>query len=410
MQHRRPNPLLLACFVVLITPQLAMLWTNKDKVWSGYPDFAIFYAGAKIVHDGLGKTLYDFNLQKDYTRQFSARPLPLSFNHPPFELLIFLPISFFSYPKAYVLWALTNGVFLFIVAQLLRPYCENLRRSLPLILLLLLFFPIFVAALEGQDSILLLLLYTVAFACLKQNRELTAGSVLALGLFKFQLVLPFLVEPLMNRRWKIFAGFLATAATLAVVSWHLVGWSGAAMYANLLREQNQDLASQRTQDQWYIYPARMPNLRGFVQTLFLGKIPESYLNVGILFCSAVLIVWAGRRWGGNSKSEDTTTDLRFSLNVVATVLVSYHLYLHDASLLILPLLLVGNHLLSKNGPQGLARSGLSLAIFPFFLPPLYLVLWWHKQFYLLFVLVLAFALLISAETSRSEKEQESGAP
>ncbi len=396
MRHQNSKPLLLGCFVLLLAGHLGIFWVNRVKVRNGYPDFAIFYAGAKILRDGLGDNLYDFELQKAYMREFSTRPIPLSFNHAPYELLLFMPFSFFPYLHGFYLWAVANVLLLFLVSTLLRPYCRSVDRLAPIVLILLCFFPIFLTILQGQDSILILLIYAVALVCLKHGHESCAGSVLSLGLFKFQLVLPFIFGGMIGKRWKMVRSFVVASALLALVSVWMVGWKGVGNYLDLLRQQNENLQEERTRVQWYIYPTQMANVRGFAAMLFLGKLPESYINIGILVCSLALTIWAGTKWSQAGPEPDEQMDLVFSLNLVVTLLVSYHMYLHDASLLILPILLVANRIFSGAGMETRLSRTFGGVILPFFLTPLcVLLMFWYEQTNLLSIPMLIFAVLVS---------------
>jgi hypothetical protein len=78
-----------------------------------------------------------------------------------------------------------------------------------------------------------------------------------------------------------------------------------------------------------------------------------------------------------SRKEPADFDLQFSLALLVTVLVSYHAYAHDLSLLFLPLLLVANHLkttLASTAQRKLAMMG---PMFLLFLSPLYVLLWFY---------------------------------
>jgi len=66
--------------------------------------------------------------------------------------------------------------------------------------LLVAFYPTTVALLHGQDSVLSAFLMAAAFAGLKRKREAAAGIVLALGLYKPQLVLPLAALLFLKRR------------------------------------------------------------------------------------------------------------------------------------------------------------------------------------------------------------------
>src|SRR5215469_8672949 len=70
----------------------AVFWTtggpNVEKT-----DFSLTYVGAKIVHDGRGRELYDLNLQKQIRNSLYQHPVPLLFEHPPFEALLLSPLA-----------------------------------------------------------------------------------------------------------------------------------------------------------------------------------------------------------------------------------------------------------------------------------------------------------------------------
>jgi hypothetical protein len=63
----------------------------------------------------------------------------------------------------------------------------------------------------GQDSILLLLCYGLAWVALVKKSDFAAGAWLALGLCKYHLVLPFVLRFVLERRArraKVIAGSL----------------------------------------------------------------------------------------------------------------------------------------------------------------------------------------------------------
>jgi di/tricarboxylate transporter len=104
-----------------------------------------------------------------------------------------------------------------------------------------------------------------------------------------------------------------------------------------------------------IMPSDMPNLRGalYVVASYLGVTGSAYFDVLVLALSAVLFLLAA--WISNSDEAATadpdrrtgTYDLKFSLAVLATVVVSYHGLGYDLCVLTLPVLLVAGHLKNK---------------------------------------------------------------
>src|SRR5207248_11610317 len=146
-------------------------------ILSGYPDFTVFFVAGKCVRLGLGRQLYDpatqFAMQRQLVPGLADRrnPLPPD-NHPPFEALLFALLSPFSYFTAYCLWAGFSVALLIAFWLLLRSRLSGLRAfsaTLP-VLAPFAFFPVCMALLQGQNSILVLLAYTLAFLAFVRGR------------------------------------------------------------------------------------------------------------------------------------------------------------------------------------------------------------------------------------------------
>jgi uncharacterized membrane protein len=56
------------------------------------------------------------------------------------------------------------------------------------------FLPIGVELIQGQDSIILLFLLAGAMLAIERNREILAGALIAVGLFKFTVIVPIAFE------------------------------------------------------------------------------------------------------------------------------------------------------------------------------------------------------------------------
>src|SRR6185437_15949690 len=133
----------------------------------------------------------------------------LPFIRPAYQALLFVPFSLLPYRTSYLAFLAVNLVLLAIAFWILRPHMSHLMRVwrfLP-VFLFLVFYPISLAIMQGQDSILLLLLLAAALAALEGGQELRAGVLVGLGLFKMQVVIPIALLFLLWRRWRLFAGF-----------------------------------------------------------------------------------------------------------------------------------------------------------------------------------------------------------
>lgn len=98
------------------------------------------------------------------------------------------------------------------------------------------FHPLVISEAQGQDSVLSLFLFVVAFVCLRRGRDFWAGAILGLALYKPQLVLPavFILVVASKRRGLIAAGFGVSCICVVLVSIAAVGWKAALGYPRFL--------------------------------------------------------------------------------------------------------------------------------------------------------------------------------
>ena len=345
-----------------------MFFSFRKEIATGYPDFTSSYTAGKSIVQGRSRQLYDletqFAIQREFASEVKNRYNPLPFNHPPFEALLFAPLARLPYVTAYIVWAVFNISLILGFWYLLRPRLPALHAFLSALPLLAMFafFPVAMALMQGQDSILLLFFYGLAFLALAKGRSFVAGLCLGLALFKFQLVLPFVLVLVLKRQWKAVAGFTTTAFVLLWVSVAMVGWSGVIAYPEFL------LRLTRSGARVGIDPRDMPNLRGLVAgSLHLAGLPATLL---IIVLSVALVALASHWWRMQSRHQFV---LGFSLCLTITTVTSYHLQVHDLSLLILPILLVAE-LLVAGQIAGRARQILIASLVVLFFTPLYEVL------------------------------------
>jgi hypothetical protein len=341
------------------------LVTNPSQ--QGSQDFSIFYTGARIVRSGLSSHLYDLAVQAQFqTPVYQSQPLP--FNHPAYELIPFLPLAALSFQSAYLLWAGVNVALLLAAMLLLAPRLPNLGRHAALWAFAagMASFPLIWALCQGQDSVLLLLIFVAAYLALKSGKDAAAGAVLALGLFKFPLVLPFAIPFLLKGKWRVVAGFAGGAAATAGISILMTGIAGARQYVQLLSL----LAVHPSIG--YINPLLMPNARGFLLTLLAGHGVDrrTFETIAAAAAVALLLIPSLVSY---AREQSRRFDLWFALNLTVALLASPHLYWHDLSLLLLALLLAANALAKGDAaPGSLDIGAMVAAFFAFALPwPIY---------------------------------------
>ena len=304
----------------------------------GAADFSIFYTGALIVKHGLGSHLYDLSVQAQYHSPF-FRTKPLPYNHLAYELLIFLPFASVPYTLAFWLWNAVNVLLIAASSIIVSPYLRNLLRPPAVVAFLatVAFFPVMVAFSHAQDSILLLLIFSGTFALLKLEKDFLAGLVLALGLFKFPLVLPFAVPFLLRKQWDFVRGFAAGALLVIAVSVAITGVNGTIEFGRLMN------LLARHPEIGYIAPARMPDARGF----FTAILPGWPIVQVALTAIATLLLLALSTFK-LPRGRDVDFDAWFALTLFVTTMASPHLYRHDLTPLVLALLLAWNVMLGRN--------------------------------------------------------------
>ena len=348
---RRLLGITLIGFIVIY---VLVFFAQKQMLLAGASDFSFLYAAGHIVDSGQGANVYDYSTQRQAQTQFieqvSFRKGPLLYNHAPFELLIYAPLAFFPYRYAVVLWYALNVAGLFAVPLLLRRSLFLLQTEFPYALLVpAFFFPATFAVIQGQDSIVLLILFTLVFVSLSAKREVRAGGVLALAMFKPHLVLPLLLVMTVKRRWGFVLAFISTCFALVGVSILLVGWRATLYFPAFLVHFNRlpaDVAA--------AYPDKMPNFRGLtynllgshlsLQTSQLLAATVSVLSIGFL----LLFLW--RR--------PALSNIDFAMIVTVSLLASYHVNIHDLALLELPFYIVADFISSK----GLTRERAAIVI------------------------------------------------
>jgi hypothetical protein len=325
----------------------------------GTLDFANFYTAGTIVREGLSHQLYNLSLQAKIEHPLSPAGPFLPFYHPPFEALLFAPFAYLPFSLAFLVWDALNLAVLAALFYLLLHSGPRLEDDNSLIWLATCF-PLAVGVMVlGQDSLLLALFFLLAYLAMKTRREFTAGLALGLGLFRFEILLPFLFVFLLRRRWKVLAGAFATALLALGASVAVVGWSGLYNYAKALMEVAQ------SSGKWSsgLEVATMPSLRGALAAFSNGAIPHALIFPLAVAGSLLLLLLAAWKFRSFAEPETSVFDLQFSFAVIAALLASYHIFSHELTpLIVVAYLILGFESVTRRGQKLLDRPGASLLL------------------------------------------------
>ena len=318
--------------VILLGVQLATWTFFLPIALSGHADFRQLYAAGFMLRSGYRHNLYDYRVQKSIEDSIvSPESNALPFNHLAYESLLFAPLSYMPYRPAYLTFLALNVSLLIVALRILR---SVFALHGYVYWFGICFFPVPIALMQGQDSIILLALFSVAFVKLSQGKEISAGVLIGLGLFKFQLVLPIAFLLFCWKRWRLFIGLMVSTTAAIAVSVLLVGWYQIELYAHSLIAMSTDLNSELRRVMYGISPADMPNLRGLVYGLTKDRLSGSVQQEIILAISLIVLALVA------TIAKPRTASEALILSIPTSAIVSYHLLAHDWSVLLIPLLTV----------------------------------------------------------------------
>jgi hypothetical protein len=311
-------------------------------------DFVEFYTAGRLVAAGDGARLYQFVPPFDFPVQFAAEGRLLApqlsnpnfaFVVPPFYALPFVPLAGLPYLQGYAVWFIFNVTLFIATLRLLRPHVALLRGPDRWLAFLVAgsFFPVLECLFDGQNAIVTLFLFALAYVELRRQQDAPAGIALGLALYKPQLVLTLALLLAVGRRWRALGGLAVAGAACVAASWAIVGPAGFGDY----------LAVSQTMPGWVYLPGwrtwNMHSLNSFFALLVADPpLARALTAVGSLAVLGATIVAWQRLVGRPGKDQATRFDLSFSLAILAIVLVSPHVFAYDLALLILPGLLLAD--------------------------------------------------------------------
>ena len=350
----------------------------------GAADFRSMYSAAWAVRLGQASRLYDLylarQLQDTYVGTIS---ITLPYMHPPFEAVLLEPLTHLSYLHAYLLVLFLNMSLLALTLWMMRGWIQNLSRIYSWLpgALFLAFLPVAAALIQGQDSLVLLAILTGAAGAMDRESDVIAGLLVGLGLFRFQLTLPIALLFLFWRRWRFLAGFSVSATVLAACSFWIMG-RFLKSYFRLLLGMGVEFRSEANEAIYgsSLHVPMMSNVRALVAGA--THLSGFWFHAVVVIISAIVFIIAVR-----TKIQHRDSLL---LAIAVCVPISYHLFMHDLSLLLLPILVgLDDVLLSETSSSWTKKLPARLAALAFVTPLLFSYAPWH--FWIACMSWLAFA-------------------
>jgi hypothetical protein len=234
---RRPSAqrLTLVVLVVLAINQLRIALESWGIVlWRpGYADFGNYYLYAQVgLHQGWNH-LYDLAAQRqEWLRLGGADVIPwFPIIYPPPLPWLVAPFTLLPLPVAFACWSALLLGCVIVAWRLVVPTRSRLARWTALAAVLAVM-PVVYALLLGQVLILELAAVAAVWWLLSRDREVAAGILLTLLVFKPQVAFLVPLALLLIGRWRTVAVWLTGSVLIAVVALLTTGIDGLRDYTN----------------------------------------------------------------------------------------------------------------------------------------------------------------------------------
>lgn len=293
-------------------------WLVRDRFLAGANDFAQLYAGGRLV--GTPELYTKEGALRVHRESFSAHLESVYYSRPPFYALLLKPLAFLPYRVAFAVFVVLNLLalhwFLFAFG----------RGSPELLVFAVLYPPLVVSLVTGQDLGLLLALASAGYLLLDRRRPFAAGLVWSLCAIKAHLFLLVPVILLCRRQWRALSGGATGGALLVAMSFLAQGPQWIDEYRAILSSSE-------------LHPGldHMPNLQA-VRLALAPQAGDWFLWAGGLLIAA-LVAWIAWR--------DADWRRPFAYALAGSLAISYHAYMQDCLLLLLSFAIALRHVDSK---------------------------------------------------------------
>ena len=289
-----------------------------------WPDFVYFLTFARVGLTYGEPRLYDSALQQSALQaQFPGAPFEVVVNPPPLAWLL-APLTLVPYELALWIWTASMIAALAVSSQLLAPPGRYPRALYTASLLG--FLPAYLLVVSAPLAPLVVLSVVLAWKLIRDDREVAAGLVLAIGLLKptLAVLVPFALLAAGHRR--LFMSWLVAAVVLVLASAASIGPNGIKDYI----AASASFASNPYYLRWSLVP-------------FLGDGTAWVAAVLVISGATMGIAWRLRRDGPEPV---------IAVGVMGSILVNHHMTPGDLMMLLAPIWMLARI------PGGLVRASL----------------------------------------------------
>ena len=298
-----------------------------------FQDFFQFPVSANLIAHGRANELYNPQILTDALRAVAGPDtrVRLQYFYGPQVALPFIPLQPLSFLAQAAIWVALSVLLYFGCVYLIWTTCTTLKSSAALVALCAIAYPpLFHFFVRGQISVLPLVCFTAAYFALRAQREWLAGIALGCLFVKPQFLVAVPLVLLFGRSWRAFAGLVLSAAAQLGLTLAYFGERVMRAYFRMLLHS----ASQPGSTELSLSPIQMHSLRSFWALLIPrpAVVWMLYVASSILVIVIAVVIWRSSPF----------LQLRFSVLLLAAVLVNPHLYIYDLLALAPALLLMAD--------------------------------------------------------------------
>lgn len=315
------------------------------------PDFPAFYTGGLLIRQLDRGSMYDLHRQQTLQNAILPGHWLSAYVNPPHYAFVAAPFTYLPYAQAFTLWSAAMMIAFVAAVLLLRSRLPALQTPVGAwaIALAVASPPVYFALSAGQNTGLSVLLHVGILLALLDRRDVLAGGLIALGMYKPQLFVALLPLLLLAGRWRVVASFAAGAMLLGLLTLWFFGWSTIAQWLALLSSPGYQFEEVRQATKMFSWQPVALLLFG---PTIVGK--AFGWMCALLVFGGLCIIW--RRGVGD-------LPLRYAITVCGIVLIGPHLPVYDLGLLLLPALIVVDRLLQLPSSEHLGLRLSLLALF-----------------------------------------------
>ena len=290
-------------------------------------DYVDFYAAGHMVLRGDAKDIYDLEAIGKVQRSLIGLSQDatgfMPFSNPPFVALAYAPLSLLSLSQMSMVIAAAElaliAAFCVVLLKIVKP--SSTVEGVLVVTGVLSLWPLIMMFALGQQTLLLILAWLGWLWLEKTGRQGAGGVVLALLLIKPHLALIPLGVLVWKQRWTTLQGFLAAGAVMAAVSVLMSGPHVVIDYPNSLLDRaawdHIELGHHQVFYGW----------DGFLWQFFSWGSVVHYGLIAVL--TLVTLGALTQAWRGDFDVASPRFFYAVSATMLATILVSPHLLLHD---------------------------------------------------------------------------------